>query len=679
MRNKWDFHRSWFLGVLGAAILLVAGDSATGQTTPNKDKGLQNSPAVIEILEKYTEAIGGRELMRSIKTSETRTETEFLGNVNKSYRLRDLETGRSYELKETSKGRTEEGFDGKRVWRKSPEFRGYLAENDPQVKALTSASEPIYEYEKHKHIYERLPNESVDGKDYFVLARSTTDSLGRNLNNKYYFDKNTYLLWRRVAGGEITQTTIYDDYRKVDGRMVAFATTIVNQQVTVKVRIVSIKYNPPVDASKFAFQDDTKMPVGSEGMQGPVSRGASAAVKSDESAILPEDLRLETFEVVWNKVNDTYWDRTFGGVNWKAVHDKYLPLVKATSQSDAYHQLLNKMLGELGRSHFAVASPSHTLGLHSSKAELKRSTTGLSLRWVDAQLVVYDVGEDSSSWAAGLRKGFVITKITGKTVEDIYADYRRDKTGFQYREEYARVTSAMAELGKTKAGTPVKVEALNGKDTPITLEIIPRETVLISSLRFQHKHVTPDIGYIKFNLFLGDLQQKFKDALAEFRDTKAIIIDLRGNPGGAGDLAPALANLLSETPGSVGTFVYRYERQNITYEGTKKQAYTGRIVLLIDAHTASTAEVFAGALQEQKRAIVVGSTSLGAVLPSLQTELPNGGGLIYVVSNYLTPKGIALEGRGVIPDIAATPLRADLLAGRDTALERALKVIQNSN
>ncbi|MGH8771628.1 MAG: S41 family peptidase, partial [Burkholderiales bacterium] len=107
-----------------------------------------------------------------------------------------------------------------------------------------------------------------------------------------------------------------------------------------------------------------------------------------------------------------------------------------------------------------------------------------------------------------------------------------------------------------------------------------------------------------------------------------------------------------------------------------KASYGGKVNLLVDEFSGSTAEVFAGGLQASGRALVVGSNTAGAVLPSLILVLPTGAALQQVVSNFQTPNGTVLEGRGVIPDITVQPSRAGLLAGKDAALDRAIELIR---
>jgi carboxyl-terminal processing protease len=106
--------------------------------------------------------------------------------------------------------------------------------------------------------------------------------------------------------------------------------------------------------------------------------------------------------------------------------------------------------------------------------------------------------------------------------------------------------------------------------------------------------------------------------------------------------------------------------------------FTGPLAILTDEGTASAAEILAAGLQEAKRAIVVGDTTLGAVLPSLVQALPGGAVMQYVVADFKTPKGKLLEGRGVQPDRRVLETRAGLQSGRDPVLDAALVAVRAS-
>ena len=651
------------LAVLAIGDIVIGPELMAGQAQSVSAQAPGNDPAAIDILEKHVAAIGGRDALKAIKTVETQIEREVLGNTSRVYRIEERATNKFYTLTEGANGKIELGFDGQRAWRKAPFFRGYLPESDPQTRAAVARRPALYEYKESGQVFKVLPKESISGKEYLVLSSEAPDQVNRSITVKYYFDPNTYLLGQTVRGTDVIQTTVFDDHRTVDGRVVPFLTTIVNPQATIKDRLISIKYNVPVDGSKFEYREgDPKAPQ-------------TPAPTPPAVAPLSEAVRVETFELVWRTVNDTYWDTTFGGVDWRAVHDKYLPLITKAATTKDFHRLMNQMVGEMNRSHFKVVPPENVVGLQSRASDLLNGTTGLTLRWIDNQLLVVDVEPDSAAQSAGIRKGFAVVRVGDKGSAELLAEYRERNTGFPLREEIERVRSANAALNGQPLST-VPVTFLDGANRPLTLELVRRARPLSAGFQFQHRRLNENVGYIQFNIFLGEVLPQFKAAIQEFTGTKAIIIDLRGNPGGAGQLAPAMASLLSTKDGSLGSFKFRYETQPVAYKGTGDAAYKGRMLLLVDEMSASTSEVFAGGLQASGRAIVIGSRSAGAVLPSLVQSLPTGGALQHVISNYQTIHGTVLEGRGVTPDITAQLTRAELLAGNDPVLARAIQIAQ---
>jgi carboxyl-terminal processing protease len=637
-----------------------------------------------EILEKHVAAIGGRAAFGSIRTVEIQSERAVLGRTIKVYVISDLTNKRTYRRQDGGNGVIELGFDGNQAWQKAPYFRGYLSPTSIQAKALSRVAlglngTELYDYQEQGKKFSRLPNEKISGKEFLVIRTMQTDETGKEVQLKYFFDPATYLIRQIVSGDAITQRQVFEDYRRVEGRLVAFAETITNPQVTLDTKVLSVKLNVPVDPSIFEFHETSAKPEANSESTQPTNRNESRSVQpaggAEASGALSEKLRLDTFELVWKTVYETYWDRTFNGVDWKSVHDKYLPQVKAAPNSDDYHRLLNQMVQELHLSHFGIVPPGNVLTLSSDSSNLKNGTVGLSLKWVDGKLVVSRVQKDFPAQIAGIRSGFIISGINGKTPDELYAAYKNKNPGYQFREELARVRSISEELNG-KPGAKIDLEIVNDHDVSLRLTLTLKQHDPGRVLEFEAKKLPGNIGYIKFNFFFGDLLAKFKAAINELRDTDALIIDLRGNPGGAGDTAPAIANLLCSKPGSLGSLQFRYETQQYSYAGSN-QAYKGRLILLVDEGSGSTSEVFIGGLQESGRATVIGSQTAGAVLPSLAEILPTGGALKYVISNFRTPKGKVLEGFGITPDVAVRPSRSGLLADRDEVLDRAIKFVRS--
>jgi carboxyl-terminal processing protease len=101
--------------------------------------------------------------------------------------------------------------------------------------------------------------------------------------------------------------------------------------------------------------------------------------------------------------------------------------------------------------------------------------------------------------------------------------------------------------------------------------------------------------------------------------------------------------------------------------------------VLVDACSASTSEILAGGLQDLGRARIFGTRTAGAALPSVFERLPNGDGFQFAIANYVSKGGAPLEGRGVQPDETIRPTRAQLLAGTDPVMDRALAWIASQS
>jgi carboxyl-terminal processing protease len=118
---------------------------------------------------------------------------------------------------------------------------------------------------------------------------------------------------------------------------------------------------------------------------------------------------LEILEIVWGTVNETYFDPTFGGLDWNEIHDYYQPLIAAAESDKQFYLLINEMLWELDVSHAFVAPPGYLSRiLPTSFAE---GSVGIDVRLLDGEAVVVSVAPGSPGEGAGLRPGYVIQSI----------------------------------------------------------------------------------------------------------------------------------------------------------------------------------------------------------------------------------------------------------------------------
>jgi carboxyl-terminal processing protease len=397
-------------------------------------------------------------------------------------------------------------------------------------------------------------------------------------------------------------------------------------------------------------------------------------------------LRQKSFEIVWRTVKEKHYDATFGGVDWDAARVRYEPEAARAKTDDELHALLRRMLGELKLSHFGIF-PSGVQADAGDKAPKPSGDAGLELQVIDGQVVIVSVAPASGAFAAGLRPGFGVTwvesmewaKFLPELDKRLAADGLSPGLAALYR--HRAVNGSL--LGNP--GQKLKIGYLDAADRPATAEItLAEKTVELTpalgymppqEMTFTAKRLANGVGYIKFNIWLVPQMEKLRAAVREMNDAPGLIIDLRGNPGGVGTMAAGLAGMLSDKEGSLGVMKLRSGRVAFAVF-PQPNAYTGPVVALIDAGSASTSEIFAAGLQETGRATIVGTRSPGAALPSLFEKLPTGALFQYAIADFQTPKGALIEGRGVIPDIVAAHTRASLLKGLDAPLVAALEYLQ---
>lgn len=407
----------------------------------------------------------------------------------------------------------------------------------------------------------------------------------------------------------------------------------------------------------------------------------TAAIISPPAADTRE-IRTKTFNKVWNTVNDNHYDPTFGGVDWKKVRETYEPKAMAAVSDKDFHGVLSQMLGELKLSHFGILPSAAEI----VAAQTGRGVVGIDLRMMDGVPVINRIDLDSPADKAGVKPGFVISRIGGKPwgefTKSLEISLNARKVTEGMRKVYLERTLEAIINGKPE--TTLDLEVLNAKDQPQQFKLVraafagemsqalgnfpPQEVI------FESKMLPDNIGYIRFNMWTIAQMPKLRKAVREFAGSQAIVFDLRGNPGGVGGMASGIAGLLSDKRSSLGSMKMRNGGMEfIVYP--QDDPFMGKVIIVTDHGSGSTSEVFAAGMQEIGRATIVGTTTAGAVLPSVFEKLPTGAMFQYAISDYRSPKNILIEGRGVIPDVEAKQSRKALLAGQDAQLDAAVKFI----
>jgi carboxyl-terminal processing protease len=264
---------------------------------------------------------------------------------------------------------------------------------------------------------------------------------------------------------------------------------------------------------------------------------------------------------------------------------------------------------------------------------------GFEITIRDKVLTVVAPIEDTPASQAGIQSGDMILRIDGKSTKDMTL---MEAVKLMRGPQGTQVTITLMRQGFTEP-----------KDFTLTRAIIP-----IRSVRF--KTLEPGYGYIKVSQFIErtfpDLENALSKIESKEKPLKGLILDLRNNPGGLLEQAVKVADLFLES----GMIVYtegRVEGQKMKFFVQKKervQEYP--MIVLVNGGSASASEIVAGALQDQGRAVILGTQTFGK--GSVQTIIPleDGSALRLTTARYYTPNGRSIQAQGIAPDIAVADL-----------------------
>lgn len=401
---------------------------------------------------------------------------------------------------------------------------------------------------------------------------------------------------------------------------------------------------------------------------------------------LPDTPHTATFEQVWRTVLEKHYDPTLGCLDWPAVRMEYGSKLAEAKDEAAAFDLMRQMLGRLGQSHLAVVPPKQRVaGEPRAAVKSGDARVPIEVRVVGGEaIVVHDALDGKKS---GIPRGAAVLAIDELELPPLVASLksqhpREVEATFAVRRVAASWLSCPAGATKT-----VRYQAFGAK-APKTKKVkcqpIAAERLTLGNLKdvpatVAHR-MLPDskVGYVSFNIWMLPLVPKIEAALAELRTQgmEALVIDLRGNPGGVGAMVVPVGRQLLAQAADLGAMHMREGKQTFNVAaGT--DPFTGPIAILVDEGTASTSEIFAQALQDLGRVKVFGAVpSQGAALPSVIEELPGGGMLQYVVADYQSPKGQVVEGKGVLPDTVVPETREDFAKGRDPVLDAAVAALR---
>jgi carboxyl-terminal processing protease len=264
---------------------------------------------------------------------------------------------------------------------------------------------------------------------------------------------------------------------------------------------------------------------------------------------------------------------------------------------------------------------------------------GLTVSMEDGVVKVVAPTEDTPAWRAGIKSGDYITHINGEFLNNLTLD------------------EAVAKM-KGDPGTTVKLTVIRpGHDKPLEFTVT-RERIQLHPVKWEIKD---GIGYININTFTGNVAEQTKAALVGIDKATGghplgYVIDLRSNPGGLLDQAVDVADDFLDSGEIVSQRGRSKDDIERYYARPGDLAHGLPVVVLTDAGTASASEIVAGALQDHRRALIMGERTFGK--GSVQTVVQTGpeSALRLTTARYYTPSGRSVQAGGIEPDVEVPQL-----------------------
>jgi carboxyl-terminal processing protease len=390
---------------------------------------------------------------------------------------------------------------------------------------------------------------------------------------------------------------------------------------------------------------------------------------------LDRDRAQEMLKVVADEVRKHYYDATMHGVDWDAKVAEAKQKIEKTNSMNMALSEIAVVLASLNDSHTFFLPPQHS----------NRFDYGWEYQMVGEHCFVTQVRPRSDAEAKGVKPGDEITLLDG---------YRPDRDNLwkmQYTFSVLRPQPGFRLGLQDPAGNQRQVDVLarirEGKRvTDLTAgagndiwNVVREQENSEHLMRARYAERGDQLIVLKVPEFIFSVTE-VDNMIDKVRKYPALIVDLRGNPGGSVETLKNLVGGLFDKDVKIADRVGRKEtKPEVAKAG--RHPFSGKLVVLVDSRSASAAELFARVIQLEKRGVVVGDRTSGSVMEArhynekigVDTVLFYGASV--TESDLVMTDGKSLEHKGVTPDETVLPSAADLAAGRDPVMARAAELL----
>lgn len=406
-------------------------------------------------------------------------------------------------------------------------------------------------------------------------------------------------------------------------------------------------------AAQDASPSQTETPTAAECVEPEVT----PAPVTDEALSMPEDFRIALFDGVWQGIRDYYVDPDTNGLDWEAVGDEYAQLVIATDNAHEVYGLLREMVELLEDPYTNFYAP-EDLG--------DPEAYDPSYGGIGALLDTSTAGEDSP----GLR---ILYVFEGGSAKEAGIEARDSIIGVE-GDSCARIVDI-----RGPEGTEVTLTVVSPGEEPRDVTLERRRISPVIAPEVRRLEADPSVGYLQVLALSGqetvDAIDQGLTELLRGDPLEGLVLDLRASDQGAPGVV--IETLGTFVEGEVGEYHSRVGNEPIDIEPDDlADAYAEvPLAVLVDGETEADAEQLAAILQDQGRAIIVGSETSGQTHGATTVDFAEGSLLQLVSYGFQLPSGETLEGVGVTPDVIVEDDWLDYPESEDPFLVAALEAL----
>ncbi len=370
----------------------------------------------------------------------------------------------------------------------------------------------------------------------------------------------------------------------------------------------------------------------------------SSSSRVNNEKVSPKDLFLES----WLLIKQSYAEPHLNDQNWHRWKRRYFN--KITDIDDAY-VAINTMLASLDDPYSKLLSKDEFMEQNNS-IESKMYGIGVNIASVSGKIYIVNVIKGSPADLSGLKQGDMLVSVDNHQI--------KGKSIFQVAQYIKGALNETVTLVISRDGNKLTKK-------------IKRAEIKVKTV--ECAKLDKDTGYIHIISFIGnDTPIEFINAMNKIKDTKGLILDLRGNTGGLFQNAVFVSNLFLKS-GNIVSVIGRDGLSSSYGVQRGEFVYDKPLVVLVDGDSASASEIVSGALKDNNRAKIVGTKTFGKGVVQKIYALPNQMGMNLTIAKYLTPSGRDINKKGIEPDYEITFTRDDVNKNFDRQLEFAKNLI----